>query len=61
MKRVMCEPSVRAREPNAVDLWAEHRGGGGEAGRFITERNTAPAGKLPLNTNFRHPGPRRVT
>jgi len=23
----------------------------GEAGRFIAERNTAPRGKLPLNTN----------
>jgi acetyl-CoA acetyltransferase len=23
----------------------------GEAGRFIAERNTAPGGKLPLNTN----------
>ena len=23
----------------------------GEAGAFITERNTAPRGKLPLNTN----------
>ena len=25
--------------------------GRGEAGAFIAERNTAPAGKLPLNTN----------
>ncbi len=25
--------------------------GRGEAGRFIAERNTAPGGKLPLNTN----------
>jgi acetyl-CoA acetyltransferase len=23
----------------------------GEAGAFIAERNTAPGGKLPLNTN----------
>ena len=25
--------------------------GPGEAGRFIADRNTAPGGKLPLNTN----------
>jgi acetyl-CoA acetyltransferase len=33
----------------------------GEAGKFIWERNTAPGGKLPLNTNggglsFKHSG-----
>jgi acetyl-CoA acetyltransferase len=27
----------------------------GEAGRFIAERNTAPGGKLPLNTQWRRP------
>jgi hypothetical protein len=54
---IPAEAGIQWREESGLTLDPRFRGGDdnslpcGEAGRFIAERNTAPGGKLPLNTN----------